>query len=44
MLTSEDIQKLLEVLATKEDVADLKKEVFDLKETAHELTLKLGYD
>jgi len=37
MLTSEDIQKLLEVLATKQDVEDIKKEVSDLKETTHAL-------
>ena len=37
MLTSEDIQKLLEVLATKQDGEDIKKEVSDLKETTHAL-------
>ena len=37
MLTSEDIQKLLEVLATKEDVKEIKGELTDLRETVHEL-------
>ena len=37
MLTSEDIQKLLEVLATKEDVKEVKAELVDLKETVREL-------
>ena len=37
MLTSEDIQKLLEVLATREDVREIKTELTDLKETVHEL-------
>ncbi len=37
MLTSEDIQKLLEVLATKEDVREIRTGLADLKETVHEL-------
>ncbi|MBI2644256.1 MAG: hypothetical protein HYW95_01950 [Candidatus Wildermuthbacteria bacterium] len=41
MLTSEDIQKLLEVLATKEDVAEIKTELLDLKETVHELIIAI---
>ena len=37
MLTSEVIQKLLEVLATIEDVKEIKGELTDLRETVHEL-------
>jgi len=37
MLTSEDIQKLLEALATKQDVEEIKEDITDLKQTTHAL-------
>ncbi len=39
MLTSEDIQKLLDVLATKEDVEKIKQDMGGLKETVQGLVL-----
>ncbi|MDD4201706.1 MAG: hypothetical protein WCR84_02795 [Candidatus Paceibacterota bacterium] len=39
MLTNEDIQKLLEVLATKEDVIEIKKDIVDLREAIQGLSL-----
>ena len=38
MLTSEDIQKLMEVLATKEDVQELRQDVEGLRDSVQELT------
>jgi hypothetical protein len=37
MLEPQDIQKLMEVLATKDDIRELKEEVADLKLTVHGL-------
>ncbi|MDD2913267.1 MAG: hypothetical protein PHH17_02050 [Candidatus Pacebacteria bacterium] len=41
MLTNEDIQKLLEVLATKEDVIEIKKDIVDLREAIQGLSLSV---
>ena len=38
MLTSEDIQKLMQVLATKQDVQDLRDDVASLRESVQGLT------
>lgn len=38
MLTSEDIQKLMEVLATKEDVRELRQDMEGLRESVQDLT------
>ena len=37
MLESQDIQKLMEVLATKEDIRDLKEDVVELKGITNKL-------
>lgn len=39
MLTDQDIQKLAAVLATKEDIKDLREETDALRETVHALTV-----
>ncbi len=41
MLTNEDIQKLLEVLATKEDIKELKRDVENLKEIVQSLVVSV---
>ena len=41
MLTSEDIQKLISVLATKDDLRQLQTEVFSLRETVQGLTVAI---
>ena len=41
MLTSEDIQKLLEVLATKEDMDGVRREIAELRESVHALTTSI---
>ncbi len=41
MLTSEDIQKLMEVLATKEDVRELKQDLEGLRESVQELAVAI---
>lgn len=41
MLTSEDIQKLMAVLATKEDVREVREDLEGLRETVHELTIAI---
>lgn len=41
MLTSEDVQKLLDVLATKEDINEIKKDILDLREVVQGLTLSV---
>jgi len=41
MLTTEDIQKLSEVLATKEDIKDLKSDMNALRELVQALTLSV---
>ncbi len=40
-MTQEDIQKLMEVLATKEDVRDLKQDVDGLRESVQALTVSV---
>ena len=37
MLTNEDIQKMIEVFATKEDIRDLKQDMGSLRESVHAL-------
>lgn len=37
MLSDEDIQKLFRVLATRDDVREIKEELTALKETVHDL-------
>ena len=41
MLTSEDIQKLMAVLATKEDLNDLRQDVNGLRESVQALTISV---
>jgi len=41
MLDDKDIQKLMEVLATKEDVRGLKEDVDDLRESVQALTVAI---
>ena len=41
MLTEEDIQKLLEVLATKEDVKELKQDIEGLREIVQSLVVSV---
>ena len=41
MLTSEDIIKLMEVLATKDDVREIRQDVSVLRESIQELTVSV---
>ncbi len=41
MLTNEDIQKIIAVVATKEDVRDLKQDVDGLRESVQALVLSI---
>jgi len=41
MLTSEDIQKLIEVLATKEDLNDVRQDVNGLRESIQSLIISV---
>ena len=41
MLTNEDIQKIIEVVATKEDVNDLKQDIAALRESVQALTISI---
>jgi predicted nucleic acid-binding Zn-ribbon protein len=41
MLTNEDIQKLIEVMATKEDVKDLKEDMTALRESVQALAVSI---
>jgi len=41
MLTNEDIQKISEVVATKEDVKELKQDINNLRESIQALTVSV---
>jgi predicted nucleic acid-binding Zn-ribbon protein len=41
MLTNEDVKKLIEVLATKEDIKDLKQDVDGLREIVQALVVSI---
>lgn len=41
MLTEEDIKKLLDVLATKEDVEELRQDIIGLRETVQALVVSV---
>jgi len=41
MLTEEDIKKLLEVLATKKDIGELKQDIDGLRETVQTLVVSV---
>jgi len=41
MLTNEDIQKIIEVVATKEDVRELKEDLSGLRESVQALTISI---
>jgi archaellum component FlaC len=41
MLTDEDIQKMAEVFATKEDIKDLKEDIGGLRESVQALTVSI---
>ncbi|MBU0476654.1 hypothetical protein KKB68_01420 [Patescibacteria group bacterium] len=41
MLTDEDIKKLIDVFATKEDIRDLKENVVGLRESVQALTISV---
>lgn len=41
MLTNEDIQKIVEVVATKEDIKDLKQDIDGLREQVQALTISV---
>jgi uncharacterized coiled-coil DUF342 family protein len=41
MLTNEDVKKLLEVLATKEDIKELKEDMSGLRESVQALTVSV---
>lgn len=41
MLTQEDIQKIVEVVATKDDIKDLKQDVDSLKESVQSLIISV---
>lgn len=41
MLTDQDIQKIISVVATKEDIQDLKEDVAGLRESVQALTISV---